>query len=105
MIHHYESGSSETTEAVKAAIANNRAKFVDKWSQQLEQHLVLAGEHVPYARIAQRAGGARILYWTTLRPELWTFNLRITIPLSRGWRSWVITLRWLELFTDGGDPK
>lgn len=62
VIHHYESGSSETTEAVKAAIANNRAKFVDKWSQQLEHHLVLAGEHVPYARIAQRAGGARILY-------------------------------------------
>ncbi len=62
VIHHYESGSSETTEAVKAAISNNRAKFVGKWGQQLEKHLPLAGEHVPYARIAQQAGSARILY-------------------------------------------
>jgi hypothetical protein len=28
----------------------------------LEEHLTTAGEHVPYARIAVRAGGARILY-------------------------------------------
>jgi len=62
VIRHYESASSETTETAKGPILENRAKFVDKWRLQLEQHLPPAGEHVPYARIAVQAGGARILY-------------------------------------------
>jgi GT2 family glycosyltransferase len=62
VVHHYESASSEIAEAAKGPIAKNQAAFFDKWREQLQHHLARAGEHIPYARIAQRAGGARILY-------------------------------------------
>ncbi len=62
VVHHYESASSEIAEAAKGSIAKNQARFFDKWKEQLQHHLARAGEHIPYARIAQRAGGARILY-------------------------------------------
>jgi GT2 family glycosyltransferase len=62
VIRHYESASSEIEEAVKDSIAKNQAKFFDKWREQLQRHLARAGEHIPYARIAQWERGARILY-------------------------------------------
>lgn len=62
VIRHYESASLENTEASKDSIAKHQAIFVDKWKEQLQHHLSRAGEHIPYARFAQLAGGARILY-------------------------------------------
>jgi GT2 family glycosyltransferase len=62
VIRHYESASVEVEVTVKDAIARHQAKFFDKWQERLKRHLARAGEHIPYARLAQRSGRARLLY-------------------------------------------
>ena len=69
-VHHYESASMQTTDAAGALISEQRTKFAAKWRGRLGGQLRLAGDRIPYARIAVGAGGARVIYMTRRIPHL-----------------------------------
>jgi GT2 family glycosyltransferase/glycosyltransferase involved in cell wall biosynthesis len=62
ILRHYESASSNGSEAAKGLMAINHRKFVGKWEAVLPRHLPNSGSNMQRARISVNSPGARILY-------------------------------------------
>ena len=62
VIRHYESASSEGTEAAKPAMAINQQKFRKKWNDRLRKHLPYSTANIQRARISASSDALKILY-------------------------------------------